>query len=111
MPTLKAFKLNSNATYVVTGGFGGLGRAIIQWLTNLGARYFVVPSRSGASSEAAKTLVLSLEGLGVKIMSDKCDISDLQQLQALFLKASYEMPPIRGVIQGAMVLKVKASVS
>lgn len=106
VPSLDEVKMNPNATYIVTGGFGGLGRAIIRWLASIGSRYFIVPSRSGVISPEAKALVEEMFGLGVEILADKCDISDPVQLECLVTKASSTMPPIRGIIQGAMVLKV-----
>lgn len=106
IPSLNEARMNPNATYIVTGGFGGLGRAIIRWLASIGSRHFIVPSRSGVTSHEAKALVEEMLGLGVEILADKCDIADSVQLDCLVTKASLTMPPIRGIIQGAMVLKV-----
>jgi NAD(P)-dependent dehydrogenase (short-subunit alcohol dehydrogenase family) len=107
IPSLKEVKMNPNATYIVTGGFGGLGRAIVRWLASIGSRYFIIPSRSGATSNEAKALLDEMKALGVGILADNCDIADPVQLECLITKASSTMPPIRGVIQGAMVLKVR----
>lgn len=37
-------------SYVVTGGLGGFGLELSQWLVERGARYLVLTSRRGASS-------------------------------------------------------------
>ncbi|KAI9646805.1 hypothetical protein NHQ30_004804 [Ciborinia camelliae] len=39
--------------YLATGGLGGIGRSILKWMVTRGAKYLLVPSRSGATSAAA----------------------------------------------------------
>ncbi|KAK7972165.1 hypothetical protein PG988_006299 [Apiospora saccharicola] len=40
-------KLDGSATYVVAGGLGGLGRAVVLWMIEMGARYLLLLSRRG----------------------------------------------------------------
>lgn len=56
--------------------------------------------------QSARELVATLEAQGAKVLVCNCDISDAGQFDQLLLQAEKEMPPIRGVIQGAMVLRV-----
>ncbi|KAK6221500.1 putative secondary metabolism biosynthetic enzyme [Pestalotiopsis sp. IQ-011] len=74
--TRSAWRFDEPASYVVAGGLGGLGRAIIQWMVDKGAKYLLVPSRSGGvHSDAAKKVLQELEDRGVHIETPKCDIS------------------------------------
>lgn len=45
------FCARSDATYLLTGGLGGLGRSVSTWLAERGARHFVFLSRSAAKPE------------------------------------------------------------
>ena len=47
-----------------------------------------------------------LQQAGVRLRAYACDVSDLEQLDQTLGLCSKEMPPIRGVIQSAMVLRV-----
>ncbi|KAK7221935.1 hypothetical protein V2G26_009938 [Clonostachys chloroleuca] len=65
----RSWKFLPNASYLVAGGSGGLGRDIIKWMVRRGARHLIVPSRSGATSEAAKVWVTELKASGVNIVT------------------------------------------
>lgn len=47
-----------------------------------------------------------MEKDGCRVKFAGCDISDESQLAEVLRSGAQEMPPIRGVIQGAMVLQV-----
>ncbi|PVH89083.1 putative polyketide synthase [Cadophora sp. DSE1049] len=97
--------LREDAAYLLVGGLGGIGRATALWLLAHGARYFIFASRSGTASQSATELVATLEAQGAKVAVIICDIGDAEQFDRLLAQAKKEMPPIRGVIQGAMVLR------
>lgn len=97
-------KFDENASYLVAGGLGGVGRSILMWMATHGAKHLVIPSRSGASSSAAQQLVSSLRSHGVNIATPKCDIGNEGELAALLDDIKQTMPAIRGVINCAMVL-------
>ena len=40
------FGLRDNATYLITGGLGGIGLIIARWLVNRGARHLILAGRS-----------------------------------------------------------------
>src|SRR4029079_10915462 len=54
-PTKAAIR--SDATYLVTGAFGGVGLAVAQWLVDQGAKHLVLVSRGGAQTETAQKAV------------------------------------------------------
>lgn len=98
--------LRSDASYMLVGGLGGIGRATALWMAEHGASNLILVSRSGRNNADAKDTVQALESNGVKVAVYSCDITDPAQMQSTVEQASQEMPPIKGVIQGAMVLRV-----
>lgn len=74
-------------------------------MADRGAKHFVVPSRSGASSKAAADMIAQLQARGVNVVAPKCDVSDAASLGSLLDECSKTMPPIKGCINGAMVLQ------
>lgn len=97
--------LSPDASYLLVGGLGGLGRSIALWMTDHGARHLIFASRSGVAKQEASELVKVLKEKGITVAVYSCDIADASQL-AYSLAQTHHMPPIRGVIQGAMVLQV-----
>ncbi|PVI00072.1 polyketide synthase PksD [Periconia macrospinosa] len=92
------------ATYLIAAGLGGVGRSILRWMALRGARKLLVPSRSGAASQAAMTLVKDLASQGVKIETPKCDLSVPNAVQELVSNYTH-MGQIRGCINASMVLQ------
>ncbi|KAI1384387.1 ketoacyl-synt-domain-containing protein [Hypoxylon trugodes] len=101
---LQGCKLDENASYLVPGGLGGLGRSILAWMAAHGAKHLIVPSRSGATAPAAARLADSLSSSGVQLVTPKCNAGNGAELAALLEEVKQTMPPIRGVINCAMVL-------
>jgi NADPH:quinone reductase-like Zn-dependent oxidoreductase len=100
------YSFDSNGTYVIAGGLGGIGRSIARWMVARGARHLMLLSRSGASRPTAQALVAELAQQNVQVVTPACDIADLDQLKQVIQEASRTMPPFRGCIQGAMNLRV-----
>ncbi|KAF5606225.1 polyketide synthase [Fusarium subglutinans] len=101
----RQWTFDGNSTYLVAGGSGGLGRAIIRWMADRGAKHLIVPSRSGATSEAAAHLVAQLTSQGVNIAAPMCDVSIREDVTVMLEECSRTMPPIKGCINAAMVLQ------
>ncbi|TGJ81386.1 hypothetical protein E0Z10_g7369 [Xylaria hypoxylon] len=102
----KTWQFDPRASYVVAGGFGGLGRAIIKWMADRGAKHLVILSRSGPVSEAAAELVSNLTAQGVIVFAPKCDASSATALvEVLSESEARSMPPIKGCINASMVLQ------
>ncbi|KAL1852420.1 Type I Iterative PKS [Diaporthe australafricana] len=92
-------ELRTDATYLVPGGLGGLGRPLLRWMAEKGARHFVTTSRSGGKDAKAQALVQELSGQGVNIRVFASDISDSAALEAVLSQVSASgMPLIRGTI-------------
>ncbi|KAG9239333.1 hypothetical protein BJ875DRAFT_491623 [Amylocarpus encephaloides] len=101
----RPFHLSPDATYLLPGGLGGLGRSIASWMVDHGARYLVFTSRSGATKPQAKELVDGLIKRGVHVKAFACDISDLDAFTKVLKEVEAEYPPIRGLLTCAMQLQ------
>ena len=105
--TRPAYYFSPDATYVIAGGLGGLGRSIVRWMVERRAKHFVLLSRSGAKGKAAIELIEELKSCRVYIATPSCDISDESKLSAILEQLKATMPPVKGCIQASMVLKVR----
>ncbi|KAI9667699.1 MAG: Type I Iterative PKS [Bathelium mastoideum] len=99
------YMFDENATYVIAGGSGGLGRAIVAWMAEKGARHVLLLARSGIKSQAVQDLIEDMQKKGINVQAPPCDVSDTQRLNAVIEHARKTMPPIKGCIQGSMVLR------
>ncbi|MFK7967131.1 MAG: SDR family NAD(P)-dependent oxidoreductase, partial [Burkholderiaceae bacterium] len=98
-------KVDSQATYLVTGGFGGVGLTVLGWLAARGARHLMVLGRSAPKPDALDT-IKRLEAQGVVIERVTADIGDVDQtiasLSACLAKSGR---PLKGVVHLAGVLQ------
>lgn len=92
-----------DATYLITGGTGGIGLEIAKWLSAKGAGNIVLVSRSGASAETGPA-VAGMEQNGARVEVWPVDIADEIQVKQLIGKIKSQLPPLRGIFHGAMVL-------
>ncbi|KAI0411462.1 KR domain-containing protein [Xylaria grammica] len=100
------WRLDANASYVIAGGFGGLGRCIIRWLAKKGARHLIVLSRSGTSSSPmAAELVSWLKQQGVRVAAPRCDLCSPPTIEAVLAACGGTMPPVKGYINSANILQ------
>ncbi|KAI9373556.1 polyketide synthase [Aspergillus egyptiacus] len=104
-PPLLTLVFREDASYLIVGGSGGLGRAIMRWMADRGAKSIILLSRSGASSPAAAATVTELKARGVNIVAFACDASSEPNLAQVLDECSHSMPPIRGCLNAAMVLQ------
>lgn len=101
-PTSKPL-FDPNASYVLTGGFGGIGQSMSRWLVANGVKNLILPSRSPVegTGSAREELVNELRTQGADVRAPVCDIAIRSQLQDA-LDQVKDMPPIKGCIQSAM---------
>ncbi|RKL31435.1 Asperfuranone polyketide synthase afoG [Fusarium proliferatum] len=76
------YYFDPDASYLLSGGLGGLRR-----------------------SAAPQELMKELAGAGVTASAPQCDVSDRAALKRVLNDCSKTMPPIKGYIQGSIVLK------
>ncbi|KAI0110924.1 hypothetical protein GGR51DRAFT_569554 [Nemania sp. FL0031] len=96
---------DEDASYLVAGGLGGLGRSILLWMSQKGAKHLIVPSRSGVSSQAASDVIDTLRLRGVHIETPICDVSSMESLSGVMRGLSVDFPPVKGCINASLVLQ------
>jgi acyl transferase domain-containing protein/NADPH:quinone reductase-like Zn-dependent oxidoreductase/NAD(P)-dependent dehydrogenase (short-subunit alcohol dehydrogenase family) len=95
---------SADASYLVTGGFGGVGLEVARWLAGQGVRYLVLAGRHGAATPDARAVVDALRADGVSVMAAEADISREEHVVRLLAEAAQTMPPLRGVFHAAGIL-------
>jgi len=91
------------ATYLITGGLGGLGLELARWMVERGARHLVLVGRR-APSAAAEEAVLALERAGARVTIESVDVSREDEVARLLQRIDVESPPLRGILHAAGVL-------
>ncbi|GKZ24500.1 type I Iterative Polyketide synthase (PKS) [Aspergillus brasiliensis] len=105
LDTKPTYTFEPDATYVIAGGLGGLGRSIARWLVERGARNLILLSRSGPASPHARSLVEELHARGARAITPACDITNRELLKTVLEVCSQLMPPIKGCVQASMVVR------
>jgi acyl transferase domain-containing protein/acyl carrier protein len=104
-----------DASYLVTGGLGGLGLHIAHWLAERGAGHLMLLSRrnfpersawSRLSSEsehhATAQSILEMERLGARVIVAQGDVADEKAMRSLIAGFGRESPPLRGIVHAAV---------
>lgn len=97
-------QLQEEAVYLITGGLGGLGLAVAEWLGAHGAKYLVLLGRSGIARPQAARKIEELQQAGLHIDVIQTDITDFQQTADMLAHLRKTRPPLRGIIHAAGVL-------
>ena len=97
-PTLRA-----EASYLVTGGLGGLGLEVASRLVRWGARHLALVGRRGLSGTAERTSVRRIEEAGAQVLTASVDVADATQLEVLIARIEREHGPLAGVVHAAGV--------
>ena len=95
---------DQNATYLITGGLGGIGLKLAEYLSNKGAARIVLAARSTPIPEALK-IIEGLRQTGKHIDICRCDISDQEQVKQLINNCHNKDFPLKGIFHAAGVLK------
>lgn len=98
--------LREDATYLIVGGGGGIGRSIARRMVERGARHIVLLSRSGKTTSELDELISDSRLVGASIYIRRCDVAEKTDVTALLTDLQNTLPPIRGLVHAAMVLRV-----
>jgi acyl transferase domain-containing protein/ubiquinone/menaquinone biosynthesis C-methylase UbiE len=97
--------LCEDATYLMTGGLGGFGLVVAQWMIERGARHLVLMGRSGASSPEAAEAVRRMREAGAEVVVAQADVTEPADVARVLGEIDRAMPPLKGVLHAAMVLR------
>ena len=98
-------QLSPDATYLVTGGLGGFGLRTAEWLIEKGAKHLLLISRRGPSSTEADELLQKCQTKGISVRAEACDVTDRPALTRLINLCGDELPPLKGIIHAATLIK------
>ena len=102
-PPLGTGRLRADATYLVTGGLGGLGLEVAGWLADRGAGTIILNGRSEPDAAALEGIA-ALQKRGVCVQVELADVADGGAVEALLGRIDRELPPLAGIVHGAAVL-------
>ncbi|KAI1303963.1 putative polyketide synthase [Xylaria venustula] len=94
-------RFKSHGTYWIVGISRALGISLVDWLISNGATNVVITSRD---PEIDPSWISAHKRKGVNVVVLPCDIMNESKLQSVHAHICTTLPPILGVIQGAMVL-------
>lgn len=103
-PATASTLVRADGSYLITGGFGGLGLRVARWLVEKGARHLILMGRSGVTAAIA-TQIQALEQAGATVTPLTADVSNLPQMTAVFADLAKTAPPLLGIIHAAGVLE------
>ncbi|KEY73875.1 hypothetical protein S7711_06085 [Stachybotrys chartarum IBT 7711] len=103
-------RLQREGTYIIGGGLGDLGKRTGRFLAQQGAGHIVALTRRDANAVAQQPAVVEMQEairqLGGTLHIVQCDIGNKQSTQeAADRMAELGIPPVRGIIQSAAVLR------
>jgi myxalamid-type polyketide synthase MxaE and MxaD len=93
----------STATYLVTGGLGGLGLECARWMAEHGAKHLALVSRRDLD-EDSRQKISRIEKTGANVRVLKADVTNETQVKEVLAEIDKTMPPLRGVVNAAGVL-------
>ena len=101
-PILKG-RLRQDRTYLVTGGLGGIGCAVADWLADRGAGAIALNGRRAPDPEAEE-VIHRLRERGVKVQVELADMTDAAAIDEMMARIDETLPPLGGVIHSVGVL-------
>jgi acyl transferase domain-containing protein/acyl carrier protein len=103
LPAVAKSIFAADATYLITGGMGGVGSAVAEWMAQNGAGHIVLASRRAESADTA-AIVQRIERHGAHVVHTRTNVLDAAQVEELMQRIREQMPPLRGVMHAAVVI-------
>jgi NADPH:quinone reductase-like Zn-dependent oxidoreductase len=97
---------DGRSTYIIAGGLGGIAISICKWMVRKGARHIALMARSKIRDPETISFLDDLREKGAQVVAYPCDVSDAVRLRTVLSEIERTMPPVRGCVQAAMVLRV-----
>jgi len=95
--SISRIHIDPEGSYLITGGLGGLGLRVAEWLVGQGARKLALTSRRGGRPE----IVEKLEQGGAEVQVFAADVGDAIAMQAVFA----QLDGLKGVVHAAGVVE------
>ncbi|MEW6234513.1 MAG: SDR family NAD(P)-dependent oxidoreductase [Candidatus Omnitrophota bacterium] len=95
--------IQSEGTYLITGGLGALGLLMVRWLAEQGAHHLALTGRS-APKPAAEAVMRELREGGAEIAVLQGDMACGADVERILNHIRSAMPPLKGIIHAAGLL-------
>jgi SAM-dependent methyltransferase/NAD(P)-dependent dehydrogenase (short-subunit alcohol dehydrogenase family)/acyl carrier protein len=112
--------VRGDGVYLITGGLGGLGLKVAQWLVARGARHLVLVGRRGlpprdawsssppgSDADRQTSTITALEATGTRVTVVVADVGDREAMSSLFARFGRELPLLRGIVHAAAHLSAE----
>lgn len=98
--------IRGDGSYLISGGLGALGVATAKWLAESGAGGVILMSRR-SPDDATQAKLDEISASGTPVVAVAGDVGDADSLRAALASIPSELPPVRGVMHAAGVLRDK----
>jgi acyl transferase domain-containing protein/NADPH:quinone reductase-like Zn-dependent oxidoreductase/NAD(P)-dependent dehydrogenase (short-subunit alcohol dehydrogenase family)/acyl carrier protein len=95
--------IRPDVTYLLTGGYGGLGLTFAKYLVERGAKHLVLTGRSGPKEDAL-SVIQELEEAGVLVIVEQADVASMADVERV-IREIPEDKPLAGVFHLAGLLE------
>lgn len=96
-------RVSKAASYIITGGCGGLGLQVAKWLSEQGAGHLILTSRSGADAAAQAVLIAIQADSETEVSVVAADVTDLAAMQKV-VDLAESLAPLKGIIHAAGII-------
>nr|QVV57687.1 polyketide synthase [Myxococcales bacterium] len=96
-------RFEEEASYLVTGGLGGLGLSTARWLVSRGAKHVALLDRA-APTAAALEQIQAMTAAGAQVLTLEQDVSRREGVEVALAAIAAQMPPLRGIVHAAGAL-------
>ncbi|MEP7271143.1 MAG: SDR family NAD(P)-dependent oxidoreductase [Acidobacteriota bacterium] len=101
--SIDQLQFDGAASYLVTGGLGGLGLVVSRWMVERGARNLMLVSRRGLRSEQEAAIKEIVE-MGAVVRTIAADLAGAKEVARVLSEIEREMPPLKGIVHAAGIL-------
>ncbi|MGU8080166.1 amino acid adenylation domain-containing protein [Burkholderia pyrrocinia] len=102
-----ALRVDPDAAYLITGGFGALGLHTARWLAARGAGTLILVGRQGAASDESQRAIAELRERNVSLRCERVDIADPVAVTDFFAALRRDGVPLRGIVHAAGIVGYK----
>ena len=95
---------DSDASYLIVGGTGGLAKPLIEYLINRGVKHIILTSRSKFPMDT-KALIESTKQKQISIKHYETDATNYQQMEQIITNIEHSSTPLKGVFYLAGVVQ------
>ena len=96
-------RVRNDRTYLVTGGLGGIGCAVAEWLAEQGAGAIVLNGRRPPDATAENTIAM-LRERGANVHVELADVTNDRAVEGMLVRINETLPPLGGVIHSVGTL-------